>query len=501
MQSHPPSNLLQPSRPTTATQSSDTAAFGSPGYAAGQPSSGGPPPPSTSPRAAFRPFVSVLPTFSKFAPLRGTVRIRVQSATFYTHREVLALASPFFEGVLNGGWRETEPVASRRQQDSSTTTPVATSSKRDSFAAPASTDCDDSAEPLPFPDDDGADEQRTPVLDLPEYPLAASTASLLGAPAASVTISLAASSVVEDTEDEDDGDDWLECRLRLVEETASSFQDLLCHIYPRLECAIDWINVEDLCRMALKFDMPSLMNACLAFLLPSAAGRPVLCMKIAEENGIPELYKEASRYVLDAYNSIGEDLAILSPTTLLRLERRRSNFLERLLKLGQVSILRDYSCHSHCDEPTRCARLVDEKWRSAFSAAFRFGTPQPSIIYRSLRSLEPSLSSPALHLPFTTCQNYARLWVADLFDRMFGLGITPARNWTSLTLNHLPNAGSAALSPSASGGGGGWTRAVGEGTSSQRNAAKYFLFVEMRDEAPGVGASGGGGRRERVGSV
>lgn len=34
--------------------------------------------------------------------------------------------------------------------------------------------------------------------------------------------------------------------------------------------------------MALLFDIPSLSNACLAFLLPSAAGRPVLCMKIAE---------------------------------------------------------------------------------------------------------------------------------------------------------------------------------------------------------------------------
>jgi hypothetical protein len=112
---------------------------------------------------------------------------------------------------------------------------------------------------------------------------------------------------------------------------------------------------------------------------------------------------------------------------------RRSWFPERLLKLGQVQILREYACHSACDDPSRCARLVSEKWGSAFSATFRFGTPQPcvfaflshftplnsifissrSIIYRSLRSLEPSLSSPALHLPFTSCQNHARLWVAE----------------------------------------------------------------------------------------
>lgn len=253
MQSHPPSNLLQPSRPTTATHSSDTAAFGSPGYAAGpqHSSNSHTPLPATSPPVAARPFVSVLPVFSKFAPLRGTVRIRVDNATFYTHREVLALASPFFEGLLNGGWRETEPVSS----SSSSKRPKADgerrgeTSERDSFAASASTDRDDDAEPLPFPGEDG-DGVRTPVLDLPEYPLAASSASLLGAPAASVSASLAASSVIEDTEDGDDGEDWLECRLRLVEETASSFQDLLCHIYPRLECAIDWTNVEDLCVLA-----------------------------------------------------------------------------------------------------------------------------------------------------------------------------------------------------------------------------------------------------------
>ncbi|BGP50386.1 hypothetical protein JCM10450v2_006305 [Rhodotorula kratochvilovae] len=482
MQSHPPSNLLQPSRPTTATHSSDTAAFGSPGYAAAS-SSKSPPLPSTSPTVASRPLPAVHPTFSKFAPLRGTVRIKVESTAFYCHREVLALASPFFAGVLAGGWRETEPVSPKRERvQSESQTQVR---RQDSFVTAASQDVD-AQEPLPFPGGEDVDnDPRTPVFEHPEYPLSGSSASLLGAPAPSVSISLAASSIVEDLEDEDDGEDFLECRLRLVEETASSFQDLLCHIYPRLECAIDWTNVEDLSRMALKFDIPSLSNACLAFLLPSAAGRPVLCMKIAEKNGIPELYKEASRYVLDAYNNTGsEELAILSSTTLLRLERNW--FLERLLKLGQVSILRDYGCHSACDDPSRCARLVDEKWRSSFSAAFRFGTPQPSIIYRSLRSLEPSLSSPALHLPYTSCQAHARLWVADLFDRMFGLLITPARNWTSLAL------GGAALSPSTSatgggsGGGSGWR----DGGSSQRNAAKYFLWVEMRDELPAVGGRG-----------
>ena len=75
--------------------------------------------------------------------------------------------------------------------------------------------------------------------------------------------------------------------------------------------------------MASKFDIPSLRNATIAFLLPSAAGKPVEGMRIAEEMNIPELYKEASRYTLDNYaNWDSEELAMLSQSTLLKLERR-----------------------------------------------------------------------------------------------------------------------------------------------------------------------------------
>ncbi|GAA5918167.1 hypothetical protein JCM6882_002314 [Rhodosporidiobolus microsporus] len=458
--SHPPSNLLQPSRPTTATQSSDTATFGSPSLLAS--SSRTPPLPSTSPPLHPAPLVNVLPTFSKYALIRGTVRIRVENSTFYCHREILALASPFFEGCLAGGWKETEPP---KRETVSATTPTV---------------------PTTLDDDAGVPFFGDPAAQYP--PSSSPTASLAGDPPMSMSASFVSASVVADSDDGDDGD-FVECRLRICEERASCFQDLLCHIYPRLDCLISWTNVEDLIRMSAKFDIPSLTNACLAFLLPSAAGRPVLCMKIAEENHIPELYKEGSRYVLDNFgNWETEELSILSQETLLKLERRRSWFLERLLKLGQSQILREYACHSTCDDPSRCARLVAEKWGSAFSAAFRFGTPQPSIIYRSLRSLEPSLSSPALHLPFTSCQNHARLWVADLFDRMFALGIVPARNWASLTLNGLPAAASATTGTSS------WSflRSGDSANTQKNNSARYFLFVEMGD-----GKEGGDAARRR----
>ncbi len=113
--------------------------------------------------------------------------------------------------------------------------------------------------------------------------------------------------------------------------------------------------------MANKFDIPSLRQASITFLLPSAAGRPTLGLRIAEENSMcvahlchsrsplaaqpvdnglnlrtlrehrlmslpvcrPELYKETSRYVLDNYSAWpAEDLALLSEGTLLKLERK-----------------------------------------------------------------------------------------------------------------------------------------------------------------------------------
>ncbi|KAL8293020.1 hypothetical protein RQP46_000714 [Phenoliferia psychrophenolica] len=501
---NPASVLLTPNRPTTATTSHPidppSASFrflSSPQLHANSS------PPFESP-SSFAPIPNLLPLFAKY-PVhranRGTVRIRVESTAFYVHREILILSSPFFESVITGGWKETEPRQPRkprrlsndgeaeaapapaaetddgsggggatpRTPDSRTSFETSNTSPDNDTTTFTTTSVDvDSSPPLPALDD---------VNRTPRQPHSATQAtpsppaSESGDPAPSMTASYISSSVMDDDEDSEEdteGEDDVICRLRLVEEKAASFQALLCHLYPRLECLISWNNVGDLCRMASKFDLPSLRNATIAFLLPSAAGKPVEGMRIAEEMNIPELYKEASRYTLDNYhNWPPEELAMLSQPTLLKLERRRSWFLERLLKLGLVQTSRDYVCAPTCPDHALCARLVDEKWRSAWSSAFRFGTPQPSIIYRSLRNLEPSLSSPALHLPHTACQAHARLYVADLFDRMFGIGVQTARSWGALTLNGTSSAG-------------GLGRTFGPHQDGiAKNSARYFLSIDM----------------------
>ncbi|POW09747.1 hypothetical protein PSTT_06623 [Puccinia striiformis] len=196
--------------------------------------------------------------------------------------------------------------------------------------------------------------------------------------------------------------DKIEARIVLEEERPAPFQDLLMFVYPHLECVCTWQNASDLMMMSQKFDMPLLKRHVLNFLLSSVAGKPIEAMKISEENQLADLYRESSRFLLDNWQGWEhKELDKLSSKTLLKLEKR------------------DYVCPSSCPDPQHCTKLVDDKWRSAWAASFKFGPPQPSSVYRASQSLEPSLHSPALLLPHTSCQQHALRFFADLFDRMF----------------------------------------------------------------------------------
>ncbi|SNX86149.1 uncharacterized protein MEPE_04858 [Melanopsichium pennsylvanicum] len=228
--------------------------------------------------------------------------------------------------------------------------------------------------------------------------------------------------------------------IDLVEESPSTFHDFLRHTYPHLDLSVTWYNCGPLLRFSDKFQVPFLRRSCLNFLRAALAGRPIEAMRLAELHGIDDLYKEASRHVLDNYTAWGaEELEVLSKETLLKLERKRTWFLERLLKLGLANPGRDYECTSNCPDPGHCAKVLHERWISAYSNAFRFSPPQPSVIFRCLRELdnasssvgssagtggcgEGATSSSATTRMLSSCQQAARVWVQGLFDRMFELG-------------------------------------------------------------------------------
>lgn len=209
--------------------------------------------------------------------------------------------------------------------------------------------------------------------------------------------------------------------IHLTEEDAATFQDFLCHVYPNLDLTVTWINIFPLFAFSDKFEVPFLRRACTTFLRASLAGRPIDAMALSERHGIEDVYREASRHVLDNMHSWEqEELSILSSETQLKLERKRTWFLERLLKLGLANPARDYECHSACPDPQHCAKLLDGRWHTQYAAAFKYGPPQPSIIWRHLRELDGN-GVHSQSMTMLACQSSSKAWVQSLFDRMYGL--------------------------------------------------------------------------------
>ncbi|KZO95562.1 hypothetical protein CALVIDRAFT_482720 [Calocera viscosa TUFC12733] len=397
--------------------------------------------------------IEVDSTFRRDADWPGTVRINVENTTFWAHKDVLIFASPFFAAALSGNWAETGRPASLSSSvitvtRSSTPPPLPSPSHLPVPSSdPASPDITSSPEEAPSPCIQ-CSECASPLPDSIS-PSSSSSSSDEDDPSVHRAASLRAlssgpprrSSTAEEGKRCSKGRrnvrvSWdgragrrsrgrvsgtAEAVIDLKEERASAFHDFLKFVYPHLECTITWNNVENLMHLSQKLISPNLQAACLSFLLSHAAGKPIKALRIAELYEEEELYREASRFVLDNLGGWPDsELKTVSRETLLKLEKRRTWFLERLLKLGVTPIAKDYTCCSSCPEPTNCARLLEEKWRQGYLSLLRFGPPQPSMVFRYLRQLE---LSPPLTLTHLSCQTCAKTYISTLFDRMFSLGV------------------------------------------------------------------------------
>ncbi|CAG7850671.1 SubName: Full=Uncharacterized protein {ECO:0000313/EMBL:CCA75670.1} [Serendipita indica DSM 11827] len=419
-------------------------------------------------------------TFSGSPGLRwpGNIKIIVQATTFWAHRDILVFASPFFDAALSGSWSETKarPVSTSSiitiqqtpsvhgQQlatafeesepsvtitagpDEQTTNDLAETSENESsfFSVRISPSSDSENEHSDEAqgrvrsssssreggdEDEGETEEAKTLSAVEEAEKDAARISSLDKLQGRIPPAIPHPSRLPGSKSPKKKayrrSRVPEGVIILKEERATIFHDFLKFIYPHLECTITWKNVEGLMNISDKLCVPSLQNACLQFLLSHAAGKPIKAMRIAEIFGQEELYREASRFVLeDLYGWSEEELNTLSKDTLLKLEKRRNWFLERVLKLGTVSIAKEYQCCATCPDPSICARQLEERWKAGYMALFRFGPAQPSMVFRYLRSLEGG--SPPLALTHLSCQMHAKTWVENLFDRMFSLGVRGA---------------------------------------------------------------------------
>ncbi|KAI5121577.1 hypothetical protein M0805_000756 [Coniferiporia weirii] len=379
--------------------------------------------------------VELDPTFTRTGRLPGTVKIIVEGTTFWTHREILVFASPFFEAALSGEWSETRvdnnSINDRRHSISSIITiPQPPTNPRDrSLTGQMTGVVYSSSDPDISPDDADVDDLKTELDSLnsreddtsasdterKEQDRDESLEQLQGKGKASLER-------IRREQTRNRKTTGAEAKIVLKEEKASTFHDFLKFVYPHLECSITWNNVEGLMNISSKLCVPALGKQCLTFLLTHAAGKPIKAMRIAELFEEDQLYRESSRFVLDNPGGWNEsELSTLSQETLLKLEKRRNWFLERVLKLGLVNIAKEYQCCGSCPDSANCARLLDERWRQAYNSCFRFGPCQPSMVYRYLRGLEGI--TPPLALTHLSCQSHAKAFTATLFDRMFSLGV------------------------------------------------------------------------------
>ncbi|KAF9531584.1 hypothetical protein CPB83DRAFT_848417 [Crepidotus variabilis] len=372
-------------------------------------------------------------TFTKHCKLPGTVKVVVESTTFWVHKEILFFASPFFEAALSGNWSETgrptsmSSVVTISQSRSQTTLDI--SEVEDRITVDSDTEQDALELHVEF---DSTKTEEGSVNDPGRAfkERSSSLAKLQGERSreepetvrvhrrAKSTSNIGATEAII-RRNPKNGPDAV---VVLKEEKASTFHDFLKFIYPQMECTITWNNVAGLMNIANKLCVNPLQNECRTFLLTHAAGKPIKAMRIAELYQEEELYRESSRFVLDNPGGWTEqELNTLTQETLLKLEKRRNWFLERVLKLGLTMISKEYQCCPTCPDPTACARILEDKWRQAYHAVFRFGPPQPSMVFRYLRMLEGI--SPPLTLTHTACQASAKAFIATLFDRMFSLGV------------------------------------------------------------------------------
>ncbi|KAF8134449.1 hypothetical protein EV363DRAFT_1582519 [Boletus edulis] len=384
----------------------------------------------------------------------GTVKIVVECTTFWAHKEVLFFASPFFEAALSGSWLETGrppsmssvitisqppsvPGSQSNPDVSAAMTFTHDDDTHDSSASDTASDCSSPVEIRNPPTSESETSESEPEQLESATSMSMRKAHAQGASLAKLQGSgdaLKHDFKGKHKSDRSGSQNTLATVRRrrrtaeqdavivLKEERASIFHDFLKFVYPHLHCNISWNNVEGLMNISHKLCVPALQQECLTFLLTHAAGKPIKAMRIAELFEEEELYRESSRFVLDNPGGWSEEeLSTLSQETLLKLEKRRNWFLERVLKLGLTPLAKEYQCCPTCPDPANCARLLEEKWRQAYNAVFRFGPCQPSMVYRYLRNLEGV--SPPLSLTHLACQTTAKAFTATLFDRMFSLGI------------------------------------------------------------------------------
>ncbi|CAG8493807.1 12881_t:CDS:2 [Acaulospora colombiana] len=161
----------------------------------------------------------------------------------------------------------------------------------------------------------------------------------------------------------DNNDDNM-TELTLEGESELTFENVMSYIYPNTYVSINWNNIAEFLRVADKFIMDSLVSAAKTFLEQEFRKEPLEALYLADKYAFKEIYKEASKLVLEKLPDYKTRSSFqeLSIQTRAALNERYVRYTNALGKLNKVDFTSGYLHCTECLNSMKHNREIKEKF-------------------------------------------------------------------------------------------------------------------------------------------
>jgi len=166
--------------------------------------------------------------------------------------------------------------------------------------------------------------------------------------------------------------------IPLENETIESFQNLLSFIYPTRNLRITWENVDDMLRLADRYEVFSLHDRASEFLEYNFKTDPTRALLMADKYSLRKTYKESSKLVLEVFPKykLSGHYEILSPSTSSLLMHCYGNYLIFLTTLDKMDFITNFT-HT-CHNKDAHNNVISELIKDRIDIVCRFPIPAPS---------------------------------------------------------------------------------------------------------------------------
>ncbi|CAG8570857.1 3336_t:CDS:1 [Dentiscutata erythropus] len=154
--------------------------------------------------------------------------------------------------------------------------------------------------------------------------------------------------------------------ITLEDESPIIFEELISYIYPDTYVCINWNNVSEFLRIADKYIMESILMASKAFLEREFRKNPLPTLRMAEQHGFKEIYKESSKLILERFPEFKRSQTFnqLSVATRTALTTKYDEYTNALSKLSKIEFTTGYSHCKECKSESDHNKEISEKFES-----------------------------------------------------------------------------------------------------------------------------------------